>query len=255
MAVNVNTFICIHKFYKELRNIQGIFYSKPLFGLQYSLATLYIEKTLGEKLNNDPEEINSRLFDFVNNSIDVDLYEKIIKAEDEILRVMNNPNMSDAFLQLSTNYIGQISSYVEQQLDNRVRELIILLFMEAMNKFLPNLSLNLGVPKEKTKEVSKHFKAAILEQNRRLFRERHKDLRGGNTKKGKFTWTPSQIKIDFYLKVESLDEVNGKPIWNYAFEELISKNHNRRIKDYLIEDTPLKDAPEELVNQAFGRWK
>ena len=78
--------------------------------------------------------------------------------------------------------------------------------------------------------------------------------RGGKREKKGFVWT-EQSKIYFYKQVTQLPTIGGKPMWEYALEEMTDKNFDFHIEEFLRKKTPFKNVPKALFSKAIKVWK
>ncbi len=76
----------------------------------------------------------------------------------------------------------------------------------------------------------------------------------GGARKGKSSEWNNDNKVKFFETVNNLPKIKGKLLWKYAYQELLDKDYNWMIVDYLKKETPLKEVPK-LLDSAVKIWK
>lgn len=76
---------------------------------------------------------------------------------------------------------------------------------------------------------------------------------GGRPRKG-FVWKEENLEA-FYKQVINLQKIKGKPMWQYALTELMEKDFDFYIEEYLRQKTPFKNVPPKLFSDAIKTWK
>ena len=89
-----------------------IVFSSAFLGLRYGIATSFIEKTLNEKVNGNPEIIVKQLSKFTLNGIDAELFKTIEFAEKEIHRVANNDKTSHIFNAVMSDFMEKMALHL-----------------------------------------------------------------------------------------------------------------------------------------------
>lgn len=78
--------------------------------------------------------------------------------------------------------------------------------------------------------------------------------RGGKRPRKGFVWK-EENKSAFYEQVNNLPRINEKPMWEYALSELMEKDFDFYIEEYLRKKTPFQTVPTVLFKEAIKTWK
>lgn len=226
-----------------------------LLGKEYSYIANVIRKELGGGSNNNIEEIVEVLAVPPLYNMNVELFKTAKLAEEEMSQLESHPEMAQQCYKIMSDFTLGIEQDTGSIIHERLDILFMRIMVEMIDKHSKKLYTKVGIPDEYYKKISKNIRKGIESNEKQLIKDGFTDLRGGNQYKSGISWSDHQNKIDFYLKVESLPVKDKKSIWTYAFEEYKNKDFNWKIKDYLKENTDLKQAPQELVEEAFDRWK
>ena len=128
------------------------------------------------------------------------------------------------------------------------------IFLEVINKSIPEFFHNMVIPQKYAKKVSKEIKSSFLNYLNQSVKDKFTDLRGGSRKREGFVWT-NVDKIKFYETFEKLPQINGKMLWDYAYEKLNENDFNYKYIDYLKTETLFKEVPEQLFSEAIRTWQ
>ncbi len=253
-AINLNTFLNNQNLSQIMTDTRRIVFSSQLLGLRYGLATGFIEKTLNEKTNGEPEIIVKKLSQFITNGIDADLFETINFAEKEILRVTNNQKTSQVFNQIMISQIEQMELYFDSIMGKRIMEMLQEVLWETLDKSLPNLFDNLNISQHHAKQISRVIKSTYSEYTNQSKKEKFVDLRGGTVPRKGFNWTDEKL-VEFYKKVEDLPKIKNKSVWEFAAEKLIEMEFDSETIRWVKSRPAFRDVPDELFNDAVKKWR
>lgn len=157
-------------------------------------------------------------------------------------------------------FLLKASRYVNDSLSSVIHSLIIRLSVESCLKFLPEFrDFDTSLLDSADQGGQRGIKELIDEMNKvdkRSFANRFglKERRGGPRNKSKTAWT-DEMKIKLFEATDALPRISQKPMWEYAFNELMEKDFSSRIVQYLRYETPLKDAPHEIFSKAIKTWR
>lgn len=108
----------------------------------------------------------------------------------------------------------------------------------------------IGLPPLSKKQMKKFIEEPHQEEENILLDTRH----GGQRPRKGFVWK-AENKIAFYKQVNNLPKIKGEPMWKYALSELMEKDFDFYIEEYLRKKTPFKNVPKELFKEAIYTWK
>ncbi len=132
---------------------------------------------------------------------------------------------------------------------------------EISNSFLRILSTS---QMRADNEIRKELKLPLLskKQMKEFIEKPHQETenillvtaRGGSRPRKGFVWK-EENKIAFYTQVINLPKIKNKPMWEYALSELMEKDFDFYIEEYLKNKTPFKKVPKQLFGEAIRTWK
>ena len=255
MAINLDIILYTKRLEHILPKLIHIMFSSQLLGFRYIIASIIIEKMLGEKLQYDSDTIIQNLMNLPNAEDQMgNKFTEIMLAEEEISRIIHNEKTKLFFINVIDNFEAFVQDYIHQNLPNVVYEMFTRIFSEAVithiNIVDEALSLKNPIKSEDRNDLIKVLSRIV----RRGTSFRLGVQRGGKREKKGFMWT-EQNKISFYEQVVQLPKINDKPMWEYAFNELTEKNFNFYIEEYLKTRIEFKTVPKKLFVEAIKTWK
>lgn len=255
VAINLDIILFTKRLEYLLPKLIGMTFSSQLLGFRYIVASLIIEQTLAENLRYDSNAIIQNLMNpFNGENQTVSKFSTAILAEEEISRITVNEKANIFFENLIENFEVSIENYVNQNLPDVIYETFNRIFFEAvvtnLNFIAESFSLENSVVSENKSDLSKIISGIV----RKGTSFRMGIQRGGKREKKGFMWT-KQNKISFYKQVMHLPKIADKPMWEYALNELMEKNFDFYIEEYLKNKTPFRDVPKKLFTEAIKIWK
>ena len=183
-----------------------------------------------------------------------------IHAYAEIERFVSMHPRGAEFGEAKEEFSLKASRYVRDSLSSVIPSVLIRLGVEACLKFLPEFrSLDTSLLDSAVRDGQDEIRTLIAEMNKvekRNFASRFglKERRGGPRNKGKTGWT-DEMKIRLFETAVSLPKISDLQMWEYAVIELMEKDFDSLIVQFLRSKTPLKDAPATIFNTAVKTWK
>lgn len=134
----------------------------------------------------------------------------------------------------------------ETEISNSFLRILSTSQMRAANEIRKELELPLLTKKEMKEFIEKPHQETeniILDT-----------ARGGSRPRKGFVWK-EESKAAFYTQVIDLPKINNKPMWEYAWSELMEKDFSFYIEEHLRNKTPFKKVPKQLFGEAIRTWK
>ncbi len=166
-----------------------------------------------------------------------------------LIKAFYSDEKNKLFVEQINSFIKSVDRYVEDNCLSYALFSIGALFEEAHIKYINEIDLSEPLSKENKSELINRLRKF----NNEISSKRLEIQRGGARKRKGFVWT-DEYKIKFYETVENLPKIGNKPMWEYALNELMEKDFDFFIKEYLKTKTPFKSVPRKLFNEAIKTW-
>lgn len=229
-------------------------FSNQLLAFRYLVATDIIENDLQENLKYNPDIVSKYLFNPGEESDHTHAAACVGAAEDEIARVRSDPEIEEKFRNEVHEFEDKAEAHIKKALPNVLYEIMTRLMMESIMASVDVLEPRMGTTDGEELIIAREVMDGISRSARRFTNERLGIKRGGKRSTTKFVWNDSR-KREFYETTNNLVTKDGKPLWNFAFDELIGKDFSYHIITWLRGETLLSGVPKELWNDAIKAWK
>lgn len=232
-----------------------MFCSTYLLGFRYLLAT----EVLSEKLNKEPDYSPDDIFTILTSKAFNPepfplVWNAAKEAHEETQRLFTDPDANE-YVNYILDFERGIEKYIKDNSAFVVMESFIRLVNEAIAKNIGNALDNLQLENDISKTGISEVADLIMKIVRQKTKQRLElEGRGGKRERQGFVWT-HEHKVAFFLKVAGLPKIENKPMWDYAYSELMKKDFNSKIIDYIKTETAFKDVPEKLFRKAVSTWR
>lgn len=214
-----------------------------------SICKMFFEKQQNE-INFDRDLIYESLDKNPENFIQViEILEAIIFVNN-LRDYFALDEKNNVYIEQLYNYIESVAKYAERNYLSSARLSMGNLFAEGCVKYLNDIGFDEPLTSEKRNEILNLFRKI----NNQFSSERLEIKRGGTRPKKGFVWTEEHKKA-FYEQVITLPKIKDIPMWEYALNELMEKDFDFYIEEYLKNKTPFKKVPPKLFNEAIKTWK
>lgn len=244
----------------KLKNLILKQFSRNFFNFTYGIIFVFIAIILVEKQGVD--------IDF-----DRDLVHKILsnppKNLFEVLDVLRASifvkSLIDKFAsdEANSQFVDEIDHFGNQMYDHLEQNIVndcylsaIGLLVEALAKFSNDVNDRLQFGEPFSASDKKNYVEEITKIKKQITKSRvGYEGRGGKRERKGFKWVDSENKIQFYETVENLPEIKGKPLWEYAYENINETNFHYKYIDYLKSLPEFQNAPKGLFQNAVITWQ
>lgn len=226
----------------------------------YELSFVLISMILVEKQQIEIDFDRDLVYDHINNNPKnfVELFDTLRASVfiQSLMKSFASKEENRFFAEQINNFSESIISYITENAVTAASMASGNLFIEAVAKNINNVNNEIGLDEPLTDKERKNFIKLFQDLNQRVTKERlgFKGSGGARERKG-FKWADTNNKIRFYEMVESLPKIDGKPMWDYAFENLCETDFNYKYIDYLTSQTIFKDVPKSLFQKASNTWQ
>jgi hypothetical protein len=135
---------------------------------------------------------------------------------------------------------------IEMQIGDAFLQILSAAQMRAENE----IRKELGLHELKLKEMRDFVSKPVQRTQNIILDIKH----GGKRKKEGFVWR-DEHKRALYEQVTNLPKIYGKPMWEYAYEELIREKFDYRVIGNIRKLSCFKDVPENLYHEAVAVWR
>lgn len=228
--------------------------SPQFLGVRYELAANVILDVLKEQLKYDYEEISEFLLNPHDRNPNQSPAAYEAAAEEEIARVMANPQTREKFLDATRRFDDRVENQIKKALPAVILEMAYRLTTEALMVSVSIIDEEIGDSDEPERKFFRDVLDQFVRKGIRFTNERVGIRRGGSRTTSKFVWNDDR-KREFYEAVTRLVHKDGTPLWTYAHKELVDKDFSYRIVGFLRSETQLKDVPRSIWEDAVKTWQ
>lgn len=244
----------------KLKNLILKQFSKNFFNFTYGIIFVFIVIILVEKQGVDIDFDRDLIHDILSNP-PKNLFEvlDVLRASIFVKSLIDRFASDEANSQFSNEinrFCNQMYDYLEQNIVNDCYMSSVSLLLEAQAKFLDDINdkLQFGEPISATDK--REYIEAITKIKKQVTKNRvGYEGRGGKRERKGFKWVDSENKIRFYETVENLPEIKGKPLWEYAYENINENDFHYKYIDYLKSLPEFQNVPDGLFQDAVRTWR
>ncbi len=234
----------------RLLAIIGIKASGILLAIRYRIAVDLIENVLDEEPLYNLDQVMDCL---IIPAKEPDLGPAGLRAaEAEIDRVVQNDLTRERFYDSVERFEDNVRSQIERATPSIIVEITGRMLMEGIMASEGMIRDTMGETMDR--EFFGKIMDTFFRHGRRFSNERLGIKRGGRRTTEKFVWTDDR-KREFHDKVDGLRHKDGQPLWTFAHKELVDKDFDYRINQWLRSETDLITAPTALWNKAVNAWE
>lgn len=168
----------------------------------------------------------------------------------KIQEYFQNGDEKRLLTRLRRKFVNEVFAAMMRNFEVQIGDAFLQILSNAQMRAENEIRKELGLRELKLKEMREFVSKPVQRTQNIILDIKH----GGKRKRTGFVWRDEHKKA-LYEQVTNLPQIYGKPMWQYAYEELIKEKFDYRVIGNIRKFSCFKDVPESLYREAVAVWR